>query len=72
MIPSSGGPTNVTNNSPDQSGSDGTRMRVIVAAVVVTVLVLMLIATVAVIAIALRFKRGSKLGITNPAYGKQH
>ena len=70
MIPSSGGHTNVTNNSPDQTSTDGTRMRVIVAAVVVTALILMLIATVAVIAIVLRLKRGSKQGISNPAYGK--
>ena len=87
MIPTSSGPTSVTNTSsitipsssgpnnnlPDQSqtGTDGTRVRVIVSAVVVTVLVLTLIATIAVIAIVLRLKRGSKQGISNPAYGKR-
>ena len=67
MIPSSSGPTN---NLPDQSqtGTDGSRVRVIVAAVVVTVLVLTFIATVAVI--VLRLKRGSKQSIANLAYGK--
>ena len=42
----------------------------ITVAVVVTALVVMLIATVAIVVIVLRLKRGTKQGISNPAYGK--
>ena len=71
MISHSSDPTNVINNSPNQTSIDGTRVRAIVAAVVVIVLVLMLIATAAVITLVLRLKRNSKQGISNPAYGKR-
>ena len=51
--------------------SSSSRDNAIIVAIVVTALVVTLIVTVAVIAIVLRLKRGTKQGISNPAYGKQ-
>ena len=59
-------PTN--NNSPNQTGAGG--VRAIVAAVVVTAIVLLFMATIDIVAIVLRVKKGTKEGISNPAYGK--
>ena len=55
-------------DSPNQTGAD--RVRAIVAAAVVTAIVMMFMATIAIVAIVLRFKKGTKEGISNPANGK--
>ena len=60
--------SDLINNSPNQTGAS--RVRVIVAAAVVTTLVVVFVAAIAIVTIVLRWKRGTKQGISNPAYGK--
>ena len=66
--PCSDSGTLTTAAATDRTGVS--RASAIVAAVVTTALVVVLVATVAIVIIVLRWKKNTKQGISNPAYGK--